>query len=142
MPIARFSVPSVTRQRSLSHSGSEIENLESCVIGGREEFGIVGAPGEVPDSVVMRIIHSLDVIKIRPPVFYIAFLAARNEPIMAVRPSRRSNTRLVLIVMSLFILSVRLDLEHTRFRNTHIHHGFEIEGGSIPQHKFSGMPAS
>lgn len=104
MPVARFGVPSVTCQRSLTHASGEVEDLEGCIIGGGEEFGIVGAPGKIPDGIVVGVVHGFDVIKIRPPVFDITLLAARNEPVMAVRPSCRCNTCLVLIIMSLYIL--------------------------------------
>lgn len=101
MPVAGLDVPVVAGENRVAGSGCEIEDLEGCVVGGREEFGIAGSPGQVPDCIVVSIVDCFDVVEVWSPVFNVASLSTRNQPFVAMRPGQRCDTCLDLIVMRL-----------------------------------------
>lgn len=138
MPIAGLDVPVVTGENGVAGSGCEIEDLEGCVVGGREEFGIAWCPGQISDCVVVGIVDCFNVVEVWSPVFDVASLSARDQPFVAMRPGERCDTRLDLIVMRLFS-SVRIHLFNHRhlLRITYIHHRLKIKRRSIPKHKLS-----
>lgn len=103
MPIAGLDVPVVAGENCVAGSGCEIEDLESCVVRGGEEFGIAGSPGQVPDCIVMGIVDCFDVVEVWSPVFHITSLSAGNQPFVAMRPGQRCDTCLDLIVMRLLL---------------------------------------
>jgi hypothetical protein len=78
VPIAGFDVPVVAGENGVAGSGCEIEDLEGSVVGGGEEFGISGCPGQVPDCIVMCVVDGFDVVEVWSPVFDVASLSARN----------------------------------------------------------------
>lgn len=138
MPIAGLDVPVVTGENGVAGSGCEIKDLECCVVGSREEFGIAWCPGQISHCVVMGIVDRFDVVEVWSPVFDVASLSARDQPFVAMRPGKRCDTCLDLIVMRLF-LSARIHRVNCRhlLRITYIHHRLKIKSRSIPKHKLS-----
>lgn len=52
---------------------------------------------------MMRVVDRLDIVEVGTPVFHIASLSSRDEPVMAMGPCERCDTGLDLIVVCLYI---------------------------------------
>lgn len=101
MPIAGLHIPPVPRKRHLAGARIKVEDLELRIVRRRQELCVGGTPREISHCIVMRVVHGLDVVEVRPPVLHVALLAAGYQPVVAVRPFRGGDAGLVLIVVSL-----------------------------------------
>lgn len=75
MPIAGLHVPVVAGEHCVAGARGEIEDLEGSIVGRGEEFRIARSPGEIANSIVVRVVNRFNVVEIRSPVFNVASLS-------------------------------------------------------------------
>lgn len=63
-------------QYCIRYPGREIKDLQRRIIGRRQKFCITRCPGETPNSIVMCVVNSFDVVEVGPPVLDITLLPA------------------------------------------------------------------
>lgn len=101
MPVARLHIPVVSGQNGVAGAGGEVEDFQSGVVGGREEFAIAWGPGKISNGIVVCVVNCLNIVEVWPPVFDITSLPTRDQPILAMRPAERCHACLNLIIMGL-----------------------------------------
>lgn len=109
MPIDTLRIPTVTLELGFHLTHGKVEDLEGRVVTGSDKLGVVGAVGEVSNGVGVSV-DALNVVEVWLPVLDDSVMVGRDEPIVAVRVFKSTDSRVV-----------------------GLHDGFKVEARSVPQ---------